>query len=120
MENGRRLLSKASRAAVHVRAPKRAHHFSVTCSEPAHQRLLDQPENPVEQYRRCRSQRFSVFAFSLLFAHSFPVTPKSFPVNFDNEFRLKPAWLLRLLMMPSSFGAQIFGFPLYFSLLIRE
>ena len=55
-----------------------------------------------------------VTAFSLLFAHSFPVTPKSFPVNFDNEFRLKPAWLLRLLMMPSSFEAQIFGFPCIF------
>jgi hypothetical protein len=40
--------------------------------------------------------------------------PKSFPVNFDNEFRLKPAWLLRLPVMPSSFGAQIFGFPCIF------
>jgi hypothetical protein len=40
--------------------------------------------------------------FSLLFADSFPVTPKSFPVNFDNEFRLKPAWMLRLRVMPSS------------------
>jgi hypothetical protein len=41
--------------------------------------------------------------FSLLFAHSFPVRPKSFPVNFDNEFRLKSAWMLHLLLMPSSF-----------------
>jgi hypothetical protein len=52
--------------------------------------------------------------FSLLFAHSFPVTPKSFPVNFDNEFRLRPAWLLRLLVMAIVIGAQIFGFPCIF------
>jgi hypothetical protein len=30
----------------HVCAPKRAHHLSITCSEPAHQRLLEQLENP--------------------------------------------------------------------------
>ena len=40
--------------------------------------------------------------FSLLFAHSFPVTPKSFPVNFDNEFRLKP-------LMAAAFAGDAIG-----------
>jgi hypothetical protein len=83
-----------------------------TCASPSRSLVLSLPisaSNPVEQ-----SRRLPVTAFSLLFAHSFPVTPKSFPVNFDNEFRLKPAWLLRLLVMLSSFGAQIFGFPCIF------
>ena len=35
--------------------------------------------------------------FSLLFRHRFPVTPKSFPVNFCEQFRQKPAWMLRLV-----------------------
>ena len=83
-------------------------------------RLLDQPENPVEQYRRCRSQRFSVFAFSLLFAHSFPVTPKSFPVNFDNEFRLKPRMAAAFAGDAIGIWSPNFGFSLYFSLLSRE
>jgi hypothetical protein len=57
---------------------------------------------------------------SLLFAHSFPVTPKSFPVNFDNEFRLKPR-------MAAAFAGDAivnlrpnFRFSLYFSLLFRN
>jgi hypothetical protein len=48
------LVQIAALPAVHVRAPKRANHPSITCSEPARQRLLEQLENPVAQYRRCR------------------------------------------------------------------
>src|SRR2546422_7107530 len=35
------LIQIAALPTLHVRAPKRAHHLSVSCSEPAHPRLLD-------------------------------------------------------------------------------
>jgi len=47
----------------------------------------------------------NVMRFSLLFASSFPVMPKSFPVIFHKQFRQKSLWMLRLMMLSSSFQA---------------
>jgi hypothetical protein len=52
--------------------------------------------------------------FSLLFAHGFPVTPKSFPVNFYKEFRSKPIWMLHLVMILSTFQPSFSDFPCIF------
>ncbi len=72
------------------------------------------------QRQSCKNARRWTLTFSLLFAHSFPVTPKSFPVNFDNEFRLKPARMLRLLGDAIVILSPNFRFSLYFSLLFRN
>jgi hypothetical protein len=64
--------------------------------------------------------RKPTLTFSLLFAPSFPVTPKSFPVNFDNKFGLKAAWILRLQVDAIVNVRPNFKFSLYFSLLFRN
>jgi hypothetical protein len=57
-------------------------------------------------YRNARAGRIGkVKRFSLLFGHRFPVMPKSVPVNLNKEFRQKPIWMLRLVMMSSIFQA---------------
>jgi hypothetical protein len=57
-------------------------------------------------HRKANAGRIGkVKKFSLLFAHRFPVMPKSFPVNLNKEFRQEPIRMLRLVMMSSIFQA---------------
>jgi hypothetical protein len=58
----------------------------------AHRHLIERGLNP--KHRRWRQGADKVIRSNLRFTAFSPViTPKSFPVNFDNEFRLKPAMI---------------------------